>query len=350
MISKLRSMEKKINDLETTVNGLENTVKTDVTDRLDMMIYKTDLMTKKLEAKLHRFEPMLVRILGYGETLKYMFNLETSIAGAIYDIHQWAKLAISEENKQSESETNGGLQEEGSNQEPELGPGWGWGLGPDSVQEEGSHQGPGPGSGSGSGPDPQTEPLLTGAEVGTASGKASVSSEKQTTKPVSPDITMTTATPKNSQDDAQETTTIVPSPPDLPPPTVAATGVSPPSEQGEEPIVPTPPHPRAIAGPDRLQPPVNPHSGLPPPPTVTVTNLPPTTVAATGVSPPSKQGENTKGKRSRGRTPNIGDRRSPRLVGTSRAPSPAPDIPSKRPSEIGDGDGGDPKRQKFSLS
>jgi hypothetical protein len=120
-----------------------------------------------------------------------------------------------------------------------------------------------------------------------------------------PDVTMTSPTPINSQDEAQATTTLVAAPP--PPPTSN------------------------------------------PPETVVVTRqlspLPTeSTSSDTRLAPPPLINEKRAGKRSRENTPIPGDRRSPRIRANSRAPSPPKIGPPKRQSEAKGG--GDSKRHK----
>jgi hypothetical protein len=111
----------------------------------------------------------------------------------------------------------------------------------------------------------------------------------------SPDITMTTPTPLNSQDVDQGTTTIISSTSLLPLPTPSGNHLS------------------------------------PPPATVT--------------------GEtNTKARQPPNRKPTVGGRRSPRIQENSRAPSPAVPSTGKRRKSEDDEEGGVPKRQRVAPS
>jgi hypothetical protein len=65
------------------------------------------------------------------------------------------------------------------------------------------------------------------------------------------------------------------------------------------------------------------------------------------LSPESATG---KGKRSQGKTPTVGDRRSPRLRANSRAPSPANEGTLKQKRATEEENGGDPKRRKVMPS
>jgi hypothetical protein len=120
-----------------------------------------------------------------------------------------------------------------------------------------------------------------------------------------PDVTMTSPTPLNSQDEAQATTTLVAAPPPLP------------TSNPPETVVVT--------------------RQLSPLPTES-------TSSASRLAPPPPIDEKRGGKRSRENTPPSGDRRSPRLRANSRAPSPPKIGPPKRQSESKGG--GDSKRHK----
>jgi hypothetical protein len=299
-------MESKIDDLETKIDDLETNIKTDLTDKVDMMIYKTDHMTKKVESKIDRYEAMLRRILGFGQTLQSMLVLEQQIGYAVNDMHQWGKASLEEEDEKSDSETESRPGEE-------------------SILGENQISATGPGSGTESGPEAKmTSARTEPQDLATA---------------VSPDVTMTTATPVNSQDDQQITTTIVPTPP----PENPAGYLIPPAAMKGPDLLP----PATIADPDLLNPPNLAGHDLSASPTAALTVLPTPSMVAATVHPHNKEVKPT-GKSSRGRTQIIGDRRSPRLLETSRAPSPAAGKTSKRPSE--NPEEGDPKRQKIMPS
>jgi hypothetical protein len=149
-----------------------------------------------------------------------------------------------------------------------------------------------------------------------------------TAREPSPNVTMTTPTPINSQDDAQETTSLV----------GCAGG----------PTSPNPlPHSPNVEG-SSVQP-VLPSSNNP------LSDLPPASEPSTHLPPDDLSNDRTvdhlspedaigKGKRSRGKPATTRDRRSPRIRGNSSAPSPPNEGGSKRSPD--EDKGGDPKRRK----
>jgi hypothetical protein len=142
-------------------------------------------------------------------------------------------------------------------------------------------------------------------------------------------VTVTTLTPINSQDDAQATT----APPTSPTATTILPTASPPATAISPPMSPLT---------TTILPPTSPSTEL--------STIPPSLIVDASVTDdpvgdrlsPGNTAE--KGKRGRGKPPNVGDRRSPRLRGNSRAPSPGKDGTSKRLTE--EDIGGDPKRRK----
>ena len=121
-----------------------------------------------------------------------------------------------------------------------------------------------------------------------------------------PNVTITSPTPINSQDEAQDTTTLVAAP--QPPPT---------SNPSETDVV---------------------TRQLSPLPTDS-------TSPASRLAPPPPIIEKKNSKRSRDNTPTLGDRRSPRISSNSRAPTPPKIGPPKRQSNAKGG--GDLKHQKL---
>lgn len=133
-------------------------------------------------------------------------------------------------------------------------------------------------------------------DSGAATGMAAAASEFVTPPDKSPDVTMTTPTPINSQDDVQNTSTLIAAPIPLPAPHSSSMTAA--SIPNPRPLVTAPAH---------LAVPVKPPSNI-----------------------PSER------------------RRSPRIQELSRPPTPAGDVASKREAE--ESAGGDPKRQKLGPS
>lgn len=182
-------------------------------------------------------------------------------------------------------------------------------------------------------PDLNTGPS-PGAVASAGAGAAPVSNTEQE---ASPNLTMTTPTPLNSQDDDQQTTMLLeressahihptPSFNPLPPTTVVPSSDLPPNNP--LPHNPLPPADSSSVSPEHLSP-------IPNDPVVD------------RLSPESATG---KGKRNQGKTPTVGDRRSPRIRANSRAPSPTNEGLLKQKRGTEEANGGDSKRRKVMPS
>jgi hypothetical protein len=141
------------------------------------------------------------------------------------------------------------------------------------------------------------------ADSAAAPGMAATASQFVTEPVKSPDVTMTTATPNNSQDDIQNTSTLVastiPVPAPVPPTMIAPSNSDPHTVDFQQSSA-------LVTAPAHLAPPVNLPSNIP------------------------------------------SNRRSPRIRDLSRPPTPAVESASKREAE--EFAGGDPKRQKLGPS
>jgi hypothetical protein len=311
MLQKFQSLEKKIDDLDsktTNIQTLEKKIdflasKTMETpgklmEQYDLTVYNQSHMFQKLSGKVDRHEALLMRVVGFGQTLRDITYLQTEIANDVKLIREEGETNNCDEDAQYDTEDEvvagaGPVETTASVPLPSV-PTF---LGPDDMV-------PGP------------VEKTVGPTIEETSAIPFV--------PTSPDVTMTTATPLNSQDDIQHTTTLL-------------------TSTGGQALPPTSDDPVQVeTSPTAETAPV--HS---PPPTKPVTEEePPKTVH---LSPPATvEEEIAKGNRKRQRTPNpnIGDRRSPRLKGNSRAPSPA--VRTKRPAE--DDEGGNTKRVKVKPS
>jgi hypothetical protein len=336
---------------------------------LDLTIYQNTQTLKKVETKLERHEPLLRRILGFRECMDEIVAYEHAIAGAVKDMHRSMRNLPEEELSQDEGQTEDEEEiEEGASSEAE-----------DDADARPQQPVAGPAKWSPGLETPEVPcpPFVSGPET------------NQAKPPLSPDVTMTTPTPINSQDDAQETTTIVPAntvvptvadkvapTPRLPhapacnptpapqeasllaptgstatEPTHAPAGDSPPTcpaapapstapSQTPSPAPSQAPADVHLPGPNA--PAGNPSPGSHPSHTPTlaprtpadVPPLPsnPTNASNSHLSPPGPIEGSLPVQQPRGPNPTTGDRRSPRLA-NSRAPSPAPQRPPKRAPE-----------------
>jgi hypothetical protein len=372
MVEKCESLEKKIDQLDAKVTKTPGSI----IEQYDLTVFNQKMMFDKLWAKVDRQEALLRRVVGFGQTLQDIAYIQTETASDV-------KLLLGEIDFGDENAQHDGQEERiGAGPEPET-------LGPAEITQH-----------SISGPETlgldDMERVAQGQTMGETSAAPII--------PPSPDVTMTSATPINSQDDVQQTTTLVTSTGDHPPPLIANPGLPrpnadfistdellppmlgnpglPPSiadptstgdnlyrsvaNAGLPPLIPDGPdllEKAVVSGPGVTPPPANAapaaSPAVSPPPTKQVTADEPTRSDAEGnlLPPPanvhlslpaSVEEENGKGKKKKGRPPKIQDRRSPRLRGNSRAATPAAGGSVKRPAD--DDEGGDIKRKKAKIS
>jgi hypothetical protein len=322
MESAYTTTEDKIDDQGLNLSSIKRAM-----ERLHQKNRREEDAHRRVEDKLHSYEVMLRRILGFQETLKGMSDYQRRIGDGVQYLIDVAYPAKDDDSNSDSEETKTQYDNDDDYQER-------LGTGPPPTLFPSSNPSFLPVASS-SVPAPTlstpTVPVSTDSgATGIAptdsdpTGPASTDSEPTGTAPMvitktlpaptaalsevpdssfvpvlSPDITMTTPTPQNSQDIDQGTTTIISSASLLPP---------------------------AL-----IPPPIN------------------TTPSANHLSPPPATGEtNPKARQPPNRKPTLGGRRSPRIQENSRAPSPA--VPSKRRNTEDDEEGGDPKRQKVAPS
>lgn len=296
---RMQSLEKTVNNLGQVVVGQEETMTNveNVVETIETAVERQDQTLTKLGKD---FEVQRDDIKRYGKGLRGLHVLQQQIGGEVKEIlhlctvwdQQWDVQEEKKEETQAESTTDSEISDPGV-PDPMV-----------TVPE---------------GPDPDTGRPVIADPVSADSGVFPPESAG-TTNATSPGFVLTSATPINSQDDAQATTLIallpMSSPPTNPTPSAA-------------PVLPAPPaNPASCAA-----------TPLPPPPAHSPCNAPPVVQSVSSsalLAPPAK----------RHGSPVVGDRKSPRLRSQSRGPSPSGS--SKRPPE--DAKGGKPKRQKRNPS
>jgi hypothetical protein len=376
MVEKFQSLEKRMDQLDDKIMKSPGKI----LEQYDLAVFNQKMMYDKLWAKVDRQEALLMRVVGFGQTLKDIAYIQTEIASDVKLI--MGEIDFGDENAEREVQENGvgavpvpvreSVMGSGSVMEPETEP---------EREPEPETLGPAKLTDlSISGPETlvrdDMEQVVDGPTMGETVATPIIAP--------SPDVTMTNPTPKNSQDEVQETTTLVTATDNHLPPLIANPGLS----LSIADLIST----------GRLLPPVVGNIGLPPsiadststgghlvrsfpnaglPPGVTP---PPADNAPDDSPPPTKQDsvdgstrsdvesdlrlpppandhlsppasveeENPKGKKKKGRTPNIQDRRSPRLRVNSRAATPAAGGSGKRPAD--DDEGVDLKRKKAKHS
>jgi hypothetical protein len=311
---RMQSLEKTVNNLGQVVVGQEETMMNveNIVENIETVVERQDQTLTNLGKD---FEVQRDDIKRYGKGLRGLHVLQHQISGEVKEILElcttWDKNGDEQEEKKEEIQaestsdsemTDSGITDSGipdrAMTEPEA-------LDPDTD----------------TGRPVITDPVTADSGVFPPESAGTASTVQRSTNAPSPGLVLTSATPINSQDDAQATTLIallpMSSPPANPTPSAA-------------PVLPAPPaKPASGAAPP-----------LPPPPAHSPSNAPPVVQSVSSsalLAPPAK----------RHGSPVVGDRKSPRLRSQSRGPS-SPSGSSKRPPE--DAKGGKPKRQKRNPS
>lgn len=287
----IKSVDEKIDDQGLRLDSIKRAM-----ERLRESNNREDEAVREVNRKLERFEIMLRRILGFNKAFEKLAEKLTDVDDKVYDLHglgfpRHGNESSPEDDDSDETHT----QYDNEKLEPESIPSFSPTNVPvlvpvtDPSDSAPSDSVPSDSVPSDSVPSDSVPGVSTAEPVVASAVVASAVEAPAAVISVSPDITMTSPTPLNSQDNDQTTTVI----------TASTDLLSPPAN------VPT--------SSDHLSPPSTTNAGIP---------------------------------KAKGRTNTVGRRRSPRGL-NSRDPTPVNDLGPKRRSEDGeDGEGNDRKRRK----